>query len=57
MLDVIHHATVITQGNMELAPIHQYNVGMYSEYSQLMEKNLHDIFCTTLPWQRCPNGN
>ena len=32
-VDGIHHATVITQGDTELAPIHQYNVGMYSEYS------------------------
>ena len=33
MSDAIIHATVITQGDTELAPIQQYNVGMYSEYS------------------------
>ena len=31
MSDDIHHATVITQGDTELAPVHQYNVGMYSD--------------------------
>ena len=30
---VIHYGTVITQGDTELAPVHQCNVGMYSEYS------------------------
>ena len=29
------HATVITQGDTELAPVHQCNVGMYSEYSHM----------------------
>ena len=29
----IPHATVITQGDTELALVHQCNVGMYSEYS------------------------
>ena len=33
MSDAIIHATVITWGDTELAPIHQCNVGMYSEYS------------------------
>ena len=33
MPDAVHHVTVITQGDTELAPIHQYNVAMYSEYS------------------------
>ena len=30
MLDGIHHAIVITYGDIELAQIHQCNVGMYS---------------------------
>ena len=33
MSDAIPHATVITNGDTELAPVHQCNVGMYSEYS------------------------
>ena len=33
MPDAVHHVTVITKGDTELAPIHQCNVGMYSEYS------------------------
>ena len=58
MLDAIPHVIAITQGDTELAPVHQYNVGMYSKYSYvLMEKNLHDIFCPTLPWQWGPSGN
>ena len=31
MSDAIPHAIVITQGDTELAPVHQYNVGMYSD--------------------------
>ena len=30
MPDAIPHAIVITYGDIELAPIHQCNVGMYS---------------------------
>ena len=30
MLDAIPHAIVITEGDIELAPIHQCNVGRYS---------------------------
>mgnify|MGYP005841545431 CR=1 FL=1 len=30
MLDVIPHVIAITQGDTELAPVHQCNVGMYS---------------------------
>ena len=49
---------LITQGDTELAPIHQYNVGMYSEYSHTrLWKRMHDIFCPTLPWQQGPIGN
>ena len=33
MSDVIPHETVIRYGDTELAPVHQCNVGMYSEYS------------------------
>ena len=33
MPDAIPHATVIAQGDTELALVHQCNVGMYSEYS------------------------
>ena len=57
MSDAITHAIVITSGDTKLAPVHQCNVGMYFEYYVLMEKNLHDIFCPTLPWQRGPIGN
>ena len=35
MLDVIHHAKVITYSDTELALVHQCNVGMYSEYSHM----------------------
>ena len=31
--DAVHRVTIITQGDTELDPIHQCNVGMYSEYS------------------------
>ena len=55
---MIPHVIAITQGDTETAPVHQCNVGMYSVNSHmLMKKNLHDIFCPTLPWQRGPNGN
>ena len=59
MSDAIPHATVITQGDTELAPVHHCNAGMYSEYSHnmLMEKNMHAIFYPTLPWQWGPIGN
>ena len=33
MSDAIPHAIVIIKGDAELAPVHQCNVGMYSEYS------------------------
>ena len=33
MSDVIPRAIVITYGDTELAPVHQCNVGMYSEYN------------------------
>ena len=32
MPDVIPHVIAITYGDMELAPVHQCNVCMYSEY-------------------------
>ena len=35
MSDAITHATVITKGDTELAPVHQCNVGMYSKYSHI----------------------
>ena len=35
MPDAIPHAIVITQGDIEIAPVHQCNVGMYSEYSHM----------------------
>ena len=34
MSDAINHGTVIRYGDIELAPVHQCNVGVYSEYSQ-----------------------
>ena len=33
MPDAVHHVTVITEGDTELALVCQCNVGMYSEYS------------------------
>ena len=30
MPDAIPHAIVITKGDIELAPVHQCNIGMYS---------------------------
>ena len=33
MSDAIPHVIALTEGDIELAPIHQCNVGMYSEYS------------------------
>ena len=44
MPDAVHHVTVITQGDTELAPVHQCNVGMYSEYSHTC---LWKITCMT----------
>ena len=35
MPDAMDHVTATTQGDTELASVHQCNVGMYSEYSHM----------------------